>query len=66
MIHTETFFHAGNQNVRKKTQPNDFSLFFSYFSFMFTLNIFLLYPTEEKIIYISLFVSMLHAMYLFQ
>lgn len=48
MIYTETFFHAGNQNVREKTQLNDFSLLFSYFSLMFTLSAFLSYPTQKK------------------
>jgi len=49
MIYTKTFFHAGNQNVRGKTQLNDFSLLFSYFSLMFTLNAFLSYPVQKKI-----------------
>lgn len=68
MIYTGTFFHAGNQNVRGKTQLNDSRLLFSYFSLMFTLNAFLLYPTQKRNpkVYIFLFLGMLHAMYLFQ
>lgn len=48
MIYTETFFCAGNQNVRGKTQLNYFSLLFSSFSLTFIFNAFLSYPTQKK------------------
>lgn len=67
MIYTETFFRAGNQNVRGKTQLNDFSLLFSSFSLTFILNAFLSYPTQKKTPKgLLLLLGMLHAVCLFQ